>query len=179
MELTEHSTLLLEQNSCKIESITAEWDILKNRLLLSLDTNSKYLDVWLQVFATTNIKSECSNVLHIIELLLIIPYLNDKLERMFSVMGRVKTDWQNQMGRDRLEASLRISEGVPIAKYCPNAAINLWFEAKVRQLNCSSHSYPKQRKATASSSKDIIVLTELTMSDLEAEQEESNDEIPL
>ena len=56
------------------------------------------------------IKSECSNMLHIIELLLVTPYSNAKLERMFKAIGRVKTDWRNQMGRDRLEPGLRISE---------------------------------------------------------------------
>ena len=84
------------------------------------------------------------------------------------------------MGRDSLEASLIISEeGAPIAKYCPNAGIDLWFDKKGRPSNCSSHSYPKQQKARASSSKDIIVITELTMSDLEVEEEESNNEISL
>ena len=72
---------MLEQNSCEIESTAAEWDILKNRLLPSLDMNSKYLDVWLRLFTITKIKSECSDVLHIIELLLITPYSNAKLER--------------------------------------------------------------------------------------------------
>ena len=49
------------------------------------------------------------------------------------------------MRRDRLEASFRISEEeVPITKYCLNAAINLGFDIKVRQLNCSGHSYLKQ-----------------------------------
>ena len=37
-------------------------------------------------------------------------YWNAKLERMFKAIGRVKTDWRNQMGRDRLEPGLRISE---------------------------------------------------------------------
>ena len=75
------------------------------------------------------------------------------------------------MGRDRLEASLRISEkGVPVTKSCPNVTINLWFHAKVRQVNCSSHSYPKQQKAISFSLKDVIVIIESTMSDLEAEE---------
>lgn len=98
---------------------------------------------------------------------------------MFSVMAPVKTDLQNWMRRDRLEASFRISEEeVPITKYCLNAAINLGFDIKVRQLNCSGHSYLKQWKVTAASSKDVIGITELTMSILEAEKEESNNSIP-
>ena len=91
-ELVEHFKPLLEKNDCNVESILAEWDILKNVLLPSLELNQKYLNVWSAVFATQEISKECSNVLHIIELLLITPYPNAKLEKMFSKMGRVKTD---------------------------------------------------------------------------------------
>ena len=45
-ELVEHFIPLLEKNDCNVESIPAEWDILKNRLLPSLELNQKYLDVW-------------------------------------------------------------------------------------------------------------------------------------
>ena len=101
--------------------------------------------MWSRVFATEEISKECSNVLHIIELLLITPYSNAKLERMFSTMGHVKTDSRNRMGRDRLDASLQIGEeGVLVANYCPEAAIDLWFNSKVRRVNCSSHSCPKK-----------------------------------
>ena len=41
------------------------------------------------------IKLECSNIFYIIDLLLLIPKSNAKLERSFSVMGHVKTDWRN------------------------------------------------------------------------------------
>ena len=56
--------------------------------------------------------------------------------------------------------------------------IDLLIDAKVRRINCSSHSYPKQRKATASSSKDVIIITELTMSDLEAKEENQTTKFP-
>ena len=95
------------------------------------------------------------------------PFSNAKLERMFSTMGRVKTDWRNQISRDQLEANLRISqEGNSIDGFCPDGAIEAWFNAKVRRLNCSDHRYPKKRKMITS--KDgVIDVTELTMSDLE------------
>ena len=64
-ELAEHFKPLLEKNDCNIESIPAEWDILKNRPLPNLELNQKYLDVWSGVFATEEISKECSNVLHI------------------------------------------------------------------------------------------------------------------
>ena len=78
------------------------------------------------------------------------------------------------MGRDILDASLRIREGVPVANYCPGAAIDLWFNSKVCRVNSSSHSYPKKWKTASSTSKEVIDVTELTMSDLEAEEENFN-----
>ena len=103
-ELIEHFMPLLEKNSCEVAEISAEWDTLKNRLRPLF--HSSYLDVWSGVFTSSEFQEDCANVLHIIELLLITPFSNAKLERMFSTMGRVKTDWRNRLGRDGLEASL-------------------------------------------------------------------------
>ena len=95
---------LLEKNSCEVAEISAEWDTLKNRLRPLF--HSSYLDVWSGVFTSSEFQEDCANVLHIIELLLITPFSNAKLKRMFSTMRRVKTDWRNRLGRDGLEASL-------------------------------------------------------------------------
>ena len=181
-ELIKHLTPLLEHNSCNIAEIPAEWDILKNRLRSLIQHNSSYLNVWSGVFTSEEFRKECGNVLHIIELLLITPFSNAKLERMFSTMGRVKTDWRNRLGRDRLEANLRISQesvGNSIDDFCPDGAIESWFNAKIRRLNCSSHRYPKKRK-TISSKDGVIDITELTMSDLEnGDLDDDETDLPL
>ena len=49
--------------------------------------------------------------------------------------------------------------------------IDIWFRSKNRRMNASSHNYPKKRKTAASSSKDVIDITELTMSDLENDED--------
>ena len=100
---------------------------------------------------------------------------------MFSTMGRVKTDWRNRLSRDRLEANLRISQECvdnSIDNFCPDGAIESWFNAKIRRLNRPSHKYPKKRK-TVSSKDGVVDITELTMSDLEHEDEDSEDETDL
>ena len=173
MELTKHFKPLLEKNNCDIAEISVEWDMLKNRLSHLVHPNCNYLDVWSSVFTSQEFRKDCANALHIIELLLITPFSNAKLERMFSTMKRVKTDWRNRLGRERLEASLRISqESLAVEEYCPDIAIDLWFNAKVRRLNCSTHRYPKKRKTTVTSKgNDVAEITELTMSDLEDEDD--------
>ena len=91
-ELIKHFTPLLERNLCNIAEIPAEWDILKNRLCHLIHPNSSYLDVWSRVLTSEEFWKECANVLHIIELLLITPFSNAKLKRMFSttVYGKSK-----------------------------------------------------------------------------------------
>ena len=49
-----------------------------------------YLKTWKRVFTSEAVKNECGNLLHIFEILLIMPFTNPKLERMFSTMARVK-----------------------------------------------------------------------------------------
>ena len=88
------------------------------------DTEAKYLDIWEHIFTNKETAKECDNILHLIEILLITPFSNGKLERMFSRMFRVKIDWRNKLGHDQLEALLRISEeGLSIENFNPGIAI--------------------------------------------------------
>ena len=56
-----------------------------------------YLEVWAKLLTNKSVKEDCSVVLHVIELLLITPFTNAKVERMFSQMNRVKTDWRSSL----------------------------------------------------------------------------------
>ena len=58
-------------------------------------TSPEYLDVWRKIFTNATVRRECRNVQDIIEILLVTPFRNAKLERMFSRMARVKSDWRN------------------------------------------------------------------------------------
>ena len=91
----------------------------------------KYLEIWERVFSNKNIIEECKNVLHIFEILLITPFSNAKLERMFSRMLHVKIDWRNRLSCDWLSATLMIcEEGPDIEKFNPDVAISEWYDAK-------------------------------------------------
>ena len=50
-------------------------------------SNIKYLEVWQKVFQRMDIKEDCSNILHLIELVLIVPFTNTKAGRLFSRMN--------------------------------------------------------------------------------------------
>jgi hypothetical protein len=163
---------LLKTNGCVTMNIPAQWDVLKNRMqpmLVSLN-QVKYLEIWSRILTNNDLKNECSDVLHIIELLLITPFMNAKLEHMFSRMNRVKTDWRNRLRRDRLDSCLRIGEeGKSIEEFNPNKAIKAWFEHKVRRISAAKkpHRYPKKRKTTGSASDCAVDIVRYTLPDLE------------
>ena len=88
---------------------------------------------------------------------------------MFSITLRVKNDWRNKLGRDRLEALLRISEeGPSIENFDTDIAIESWYNEKVQRLSAGSHNYPKRK----TSEKQSTFLSVITLSDLESEDED-------
>ena len=85
-------------------------------------------------------------------------------------MLRVKNDWPNKLGHDRLEALLRISEeGPSIENFNHDIAIKSWYNEKIRRLSAGWHNYPKKRKA---SDKESTFLSMITLSDPESEDED-------
>ena len=87
------------------------------------------------------------NVLHIIKILSLTPFPNPKVERMFSQMATIETNWRNHLGCALLGSLLKFSkQGQSLEKFNPVHAINHWFTDKVRCLTSSSHKYPGKRR---------------------------------
>ena len=173
LELSDCFEELLIKNGCEIDKLLPEWICLKAHVIPIIKNNQKefYLKIWQRVFKSDLVKEDCDNILHIIEILLCTPFTNAKLERMFSRMARVKTDYRNRLSRDLLDACLRVEEDGPtLENFNPDPAISLWFEQKVRRLSSSSHRYPEKRKSNVganATSSSVIDLSALTISDLE------------
>ena len=176
-EISTHFTELFRNNGCDQTKFHEEWGILQTYIFPMLQNNPKeyYLNIWEKIFNDENVKRECQNILHLFEILLITPFSNAKLERMFSCMLRVKNDWRNRLGAERLEALLRISEDGPsIEDFNPDDSINAWYNEKVRRLSAKPHKYPKKRKSNATGNSAINLIT---LSDLEnsSDEEDEND----
>ena len=122
-------------------------------------TKLNYLYLWQKLLVNESVKSQCSNVLHLIALLLITLFTTSKLERMFSRISKVKTDFHNRLSRERLEKCLRISkEGCDIANCNPGNATKKWYEGKVCRISSAKpHKYPnKRQQAEGATINDII-----------------------
>ena len=137
--------------------------------ILKSQTKIDYLEVWKSIFTNDNVKRECKNVLHVIELLLITPFTNANLERVFSRMNQIKTESRNRLGQERLATQIRVGEkGVNIIELNPDPHIAKWYANKVQRINgAKPRNYPsKSRSVNFSTSigHTIIDITSVTPS---------------
>lgn len=113
---------------------------------ISLST-LEYRCVWWRLFNSPS-SSEWSNALGLAELLLSLPASNGKLERIFSQMNVIKTSKRSQMSNDTLDDLLLLTgDGVTLANFCPDSAIDCWWKDKQRRP-----LPPKQKQKSTSTS---------------------------
>ena len=135
--------------------------------LINNKKNSTYLKLLETVFLNIEANEECRNFLRICELLLVISFTNATLERMFSRILRMKTDWRNRLNRQRLDALFHIGEeGQSIGEFDPNDAINLWFIDNVRRLTASQPKSCSEKRQNVNDN-DYVNIATLAMSDIE------------
>ena len=176
VELRNHFQTLLQNNKCDIKKIDSEWLTLKTHMIPVVQNQdrrkSNYLDIWQKIFHNESIKQECKNVLHVFEIMLIVPFTNAKVEHLFSRMNRVKTNIRNRLSRRRLDVCLRVGEeGPDVTGFDPDPVTDKWFADKTRRLTAGPHNYGKRSKNNDGSTTSYIDLDKLTMSDLESADE--------
>lgn len=88
-------------------------------------------------------------VLLLVELLFSIPISNAKVERLFSLMNRVKTDSRASLGENILNNLIRIRmEGPPLEEFDPTPAIQLWAMSATRRPNQRERRHYKPRESS-------------------------------
>ncbi len=132
--------------------------------------SQQYLITWRKIFSAPR-SNGWKDALILIELLFTIPVSNAKLERMFSKLKRVKTNFRCSLSLQRLENILRIMEEGPAwEEYDPLPAIELWHSAKQRQ----PHDEKQKRSYTTRKSHQRVSTISSDESDSEAAEKESD-----
>ena len=145
--LTQHCEKLLEKKKVSLESINSEWDNFKYFWLSNL-THLPRKVIWSLLI--TSYASNYPNLAHIIELLLVFPASNAIVERGFSTMRRIKTDWRCCLAENTLDHLMRISlEGPQLSSFNPDKATAAFF-ATPRRPNVQ----PYKRKMSERESDD-------------------------
>lgn len=129
--------------------------------------NTGYRKLWHQIFSSS-MKNEWVPVLLLVELLFTLPVSNAKVERLFSIMNRVKTDTRNSLKEKRLQNLVRVSfQGKDSNVFDLSPAIELWANDVVRRPTQSERkNYSKRAKKTGLK----------TLIDLDSSSDESNNE---
>ena len=105
--------------------------------------------------------------------------MNASLERFFSQMRIVKTDWRNPLFESNLTSLLRIKVSGPtlkvfVDKYCAKT-INNWYHDKDRQMNQKPLKKYRKQKASKPPRKEFQLPYLLeTSSESKEEEEEEN-----
>ena len=109
-------------------------------------STTPYLRVWRRIFDSSRSEG-WSMVLLLAELLFSIPISNAKVERLFSMMNRIKTDSRATLGESTLNSLIRISmEGPKFEEYDPTSAIHLLADITTRR--------PRQKRRKKNKRKD-------------------------
>ena len=114
-----------------------------------------------------------SMVLILVELLFTIPISNAKVERLFSLMKRVKRDSRASLNESTLNSLIRISaEGPSLDEFDPNPAIQLWATSANRRSNQKARKPYKKKEMHARKSK--VFIDDLQLSESSEESDESD-----
>ena len=94
-------------------------------------SKTKYRVVWHKLFDSSKSR-EWKSALLLLKLLFTLPVSNAKVERLFSLMNRIKTDTTNSLLKDRLSSLLHLCLEEPSLKdFDPKTSMTLWNDAVV------------------------------------------------
>ena len=125
--LTNWFRMLIEKAGCNVALIPEEW------LSLKVQVNSGFRDkdyesLWQTMLTKMPYKQDYQNVLHLVEILLVLPISAAQCERAVSAQNRIKSNLRVNLGSSTLEDLIRVSaEGPPVSEYDPMPTVDKWF----------------------------------------------------
>lgn len=135
-------------------------------------SNMPYLRVWRRIFDSDR-RNDWNIVLFLVELLFSIPISNAKVERLFLLMNRVKTDSCATLGENTLHSLTRIRmEGPNLEDYDLTPAIKLWASSATRRPHQKRRKTYRPREA---GKRHKVLIDEIESSSDESATEYDND----
>ena len=123
---------VLESGGCRVEPVPKEWVSLKVMVKTQFQ-DMAYSRLWSTMLTKEPYKSDYKNVLHLVELLLVLPISSAQCERAFSSQNRIKSAKRSCLETETTEDLIGTSsEGSPIAEFVPSQAVELWFSTGQR-----------------------------------------------
>ena len=125
--ITEHFEPLLSMKEFDSDSLSLEWGAFKDFCTSNLSHLSQTA-IWSALCAESGYAAKYPNLALIVQLLLVLPASNAIVERGFSAMRRIKTDWRCNLAAGTLDHLMRISlEGPPLSSFDPGKTVARFF----------------------------------------------------
>ena len=87
-----------------------------------------YNSLWKMFLSKDSYKSDLKDILHLVEILLVLPILAAGCERMVSSQNRIKSSLRASLKTSSLEGLIRISaQGPSLEEFDPLPSVNRWF----------------------------------------------------
>ena len=130
--LTGYFQPLLEAKGCDvIRARRQEWVDVK--AYVRRVPRAQWSTLWEDILADPLMARAFSNFLHLVEIILVLPLATAAVERGFSTMKRVKSDWRSSLDVSMLNRLMYISiEGPAVEAYHSAAAVQRWYEGSER-----------------------------------------------
>ena len=131
-------------------------------------SKTPYLHVWRRIFDSSQ-RNEWSMVLILVELLFTIPISNAKMDRLFSLMNRVKTATRATLSESTLNNLITIrAKGPELREYDPSPASESWLS--------SAHCRPNQKTRKEYKSQGAAKMSKALIDDSSTEESSAEDE---
>ena len=162
-----------------VDDLLDQWHNMIEYAITSLGSaRVNYLKVWYKLF-NSSMRNDWPLPLLVAELLFSLPVSNAKVERLFSLMKRIKTDTRASLCNRRLNRLIRIcTEGPSEDVYDPVPAIDMWSKEKDRRTGQKSRKLykkrtKKDRNLTLAETNEIVLSASETDTDVSVD---SNDD---
>lgn len=119
----------LDQSGGQVEEIPREWRCLKSRVSNDLHGKS-YLDLYQTLLLKQPYRDEMQNILHFVQILLVLPISSANCASAFNVQKRIKLDVRSSLTSLHLsDLNLISTEGSELQQYDPSSAVERWLKS--------------------------------------------------
>jgi len=117
----------LRSAGCQVEDVIHQWHSLKIAVNSQFH-NKDYCSLWRMLLSKDPYKTDLKDILHLVEILLVLPISGAGCERMFSAQNRIKSSLRASLKTPTLEGLIRISaQGQSLDNFDPTPSVNNWF----------------------------------------------------
>ena len=117
-----------------MEVIHTEWRYMKF-FVVNTFRHKSYSDLWQILLTKDPYKTDFSNILHLVRIMLTLPISSAECERAFSVQKRINSYLRSSMSVQRLSDLILISsEGPDLTEFNPEKSIDKWMANGRRRI---------------------------------------------